>query len=73
MKKYTFTLLHSTIIGFKEIDHIILASSLTDAIEKFTRKHNLEAPAYWDEPSFDTFIEMIFSIRDEKITYQISW
>lgn len=73
MKKYKFDLLQSTIKGFKEIDHIIPANSLTDAIQKFIRKHDLEAPAYWDEPSFDKNIEMTFKSDRGDVKYLISW
>lgn len=73
MKKYTFELLEHSIPGFRERDHIIPAESLTDAIRKFTRKHELEAPAYWDEPFFETFIEMRFTCADGAIHYRIQW
>ena len=59
MRKYHFNLLQSNITGFLEKDHIIPATSLEDAVRKFTRKHELEAPAYWDEPFFDKNIELI--------------
>lgn len=73
MRKYKFDLLHANIPDFVEKDHIILAHSLTDAIQKFVRKHHLEAPAYWDEPSFDKNIELIFKSRDGSVKYRISW
>jgi hypothetical protein len=60
-------------MGFREKDHIILASSLTDATQKFIRKHELEAPAYWDEPSYDRFIELTFTSDYGAVKYHISW
>jgi hypothetical protein len=73
LKKYKFDQLHNTITGFREKDHIILAHSLTDAIAKFIRKHDLEAPAYWDEPAYDRNIELTFKNIHGSIKYQISW
>lgn len=73
LKKYTFHLIHSSIPYFQEKDHVIPAHSLTDAIQKFTRKHQLEVPAYWDEPFFDTFIELIFKGDNGSVTYKIHW
>jgi hypothetical protein len=73
LKKYKFDLVQSSISNFKELDHIIPATSLTDAVQKFIRKHELTAPAYWDEPSFDKNIELTFKSHYGKITYHISW
>jgi hypothetical protein len=73
LKKYRFELLETNIPAFVEKDHIILASSFTDAIQKFGRKHDLEAPAYWDEPSFETHIEINFRSTYGIIKYHISW
>lgn len=73
MRKYKFDLLRSTIAHFKEKDHIIPAQSLTDAVLKFVRKHELEAPAYWDEPAYEKVIEMTFKCDYGNVTYHISW
>lgn len=73
MKKYRFELLKTTIHPFEEKDHIIVANSLADAIQKFVRKHELEAPAYWDEPMFDSDIELTFKRNNDTVTYLISW
>jgi hypothetical protein len=73
LNKYKFNLLHTSISNFKELDHIIPAHSLTDAIQKFIRKHELEAPAYWDEPSFDKNIELTFKSNNDVVKYHISW
>ncbi|MEX2414939.1 MAG: hypothetical protein WD424_02250 [Paenibacillaceae bacterium] len=73
MRKYKFDLIQCTITGYREKDHIILASSLTDAIQKFIRKHELEAPAYWDEPSYDRYIELTFTSAYGAVNYLISW
>ena len=73
LRKYKFDLIDCTIIGFREKDHIILASSVTDAVQKFIRKHELEAPAYWDEPSYDLNIELTFTNAYGVIKYDISW
>lgn len=73
MKKYKFDLLDTTISNFKEKDHIIPAQSLADAVRKFVRKHELQAPAYWDEPSFDREMELTFKSKYGVITYRISW
>ncbi|GAA0372276.1 hypothetical protein [Bacillus horti] len=73
MKKYRFELLETDISLFIEKDHVILAGSLEDAIQKFVRKHDLEAPAYWDEPSFDTFIELTFKSAQGSVKYKITW
>lgn len=73
MKKYHFELIENNLPLFKEKDHIILAISLTDAIQKFVRKHDLEAPAYWDEPSFDTNLELIFKNNQGNVRYLITW
>ncbi len=73
MRKYTFDLLHSTISNFKEKDRIIPAQSLDDAIRKFAKKHGLEMPAYWDEPSFDTQMELAFKSNLGDVKYLICW
>jgi len=73
LRKYHFELIRSTIPEYKELAHIIHASSLADAVQKFTRKHRLDAPAYWDEPAFDTFMEMIFKDNRGSVSYKISW
>lgn len=73
MKKYKFILKQCTIRGFAEKDHIIPAHSLEDAVQKFIRKHDLEAPAYWDEPFFDQEIEMTFKNEYGEVLYHISW
>lgn len=73
MKNYRFDLIHTSHSGFREKDHIIPASSLTDAIQKFARKHELEAPFYWDEPSFDKYLDIIFRNDFGELKYQISW
>jgi hypothetical protein len=73
MKKYIFHLIEATIPYFREKDHVIPAHSLTDAIQKFIRKHELEAPAYWDEPTFDTNIELTFKNEYGKVKYYIQW
>jgi hypothetical protein len=71
--KYKFHLLHSTVLGFKELDHIIPAHTLAEAIRKFSRKHYLEAPAYWDEPFFDRDMELTFKNEYGEVRYKISW
>jgi hypothetical protein len=73
MKKYKFDLLKSTITGYHEKDFIIPANSLSDAITKFVRKHELEEPAYWDEPFFDKHIELTFKSIHGEVNYNISW
>ncbi len=73
MKKYIFHLKEVTIPQYREKDHIIPAHSLTDAIQKFVRKHELDAPAYWDEPSFDTNIELTFKHETGIVKYEIHW
>lgn len=73
MKKYTFHLIRSDSHDFEEKDHVIPATSLEDAIRKFERKHDVEAPAYWDEPTFDTSMEVTFRDKAGKIVYLISW
>lgn len=73
MRRYRFDLLHNEITDFVEIDHIIRAHSLEDAVQKFTRKHEIEAPAYWDEPAFDTTMELTFKRGHEAVRYRISW
>jgi hypothetical protein len=71
--KYRFERLYTDIPKFEEKDHIILANSLTDAIQKFVRKHDLEEPAYWDEPSFEKEIELYFKASQGILSYHISW
>lgn len=73
MKKYKFELIQCTISGFTEKDHIIPAHSLEDAVRKFIRKHELEAPAYWDEPFFDQEIELTFKNEYGDVLYHLSW
>lgn len=73
MKKYKFELKQCDIPEFREKDHIFPAQSLTDAVTKFTRKHELEAPAYWDEPFFEQSIDLVFKNRYGRVKYQISW
>jgi len=71
--RYRFDLQRATIPDYQELTHIIHAWSLEDAVIKFTRKHRLEAPAYWDEPTFDRFIEMRFSSGRGDVWYIINW
>jgi len=73
LKKYKFNLLNHTIFGFTERDTIIPAHSLSEAIRKFVRKHELTEPAYWDEPFFDQEIELTFKHKYGEVKYQISW
>ena len=73
MKKYHFELQRTTIPQFKQLSHIIHAWSLADAVQKFSRKHSLISPAYWDEPSFETFIDMVFTSEQGSAWYSISW
>lgn len=73
MIKYVFDQRQCSIPQFREIDHIIPAWSLTDAITKFARKHRLEMPAYWDEPDFDRNIELTFKHKHGTVTYHIRW
>lgn len=73
MKRYTFHLIESDNPEFEEKDHVILAETLDKAIEKFERKHDLIAPAYWDEPSYDRSIEIIFKDYVGKVRYSIDW
>ena len=73
MKKYRFDLQRSTINEYNELAHIIHAWSLADAVQKFIRKHGLEAPAYWDEPSYEKHIEMVFKNDRGSVWYSISW
>ena len=73
MRKYRFDLLHHDIPGFVEKDHIIEAQSLEDALLKFSRKHELDAPPYWDEPSFDKMIEITFKRAGHGARYRITW
>ena len=71
--KYQFDFIRTTIPEYKELAHIIHASSLTDALLKFTRKHQLEMPAYWDEPAYDRQIDMAFKHAKGDVWYSISW
>jgi hypothetical protein len=73
MRKYRFDLIHNEIPGFVEIDHIIPAHSLEDALQKFTRKHEIELPAYWDEPAFDKNMEVSFKRNGASVRYRVSW
>lgn len=71
--KYHFELIRATIPEYKELAHIIHASSLTDAMQKFTRKHQLEMPAYWDEPTYDRQIDIAFKHASGEAVYAITW
>jgi hypothetical protein len=73
LKKYRFELIHTDIPNFQEKDHVIVANSLDDAIHKFVRKHEVEAPVYWDEPSYDKHIELYFKSSHGTLHYQINW
>ena len=73
MGKYHFQLQRTTIMEYKELAHVIHANSLADAVQKFIRKHGLEAPAYWDEPTFDRSMEMRFRSSKGDVWYAISW
>ncbi|MEW9668719.1 hypothetical protein [Ammoniphilus sp. 3BR4] len=73
MTRYTFHLLESENPDFEEKDHVILAETLAGAIEKFERKHDLIAPAYWDEPSYERSIEIIFKDHVGMVRYSIHW
>jgi hypothetical protein len=73
MRNYRFELLHNEIPGFVEKDHIIPAHSLEDALRKFTRKHEIEPPAYWDEPVYDKNMELSFKRDGAAVRYRISW
>jgi hypothetical protein len=74
MKRYQFDLLETENLFFEEKDHVILAYSLSDALAKFSRKHDLECPAYWDEPVYDVSMEITFKDSlGERIKYLVSW
>src|SRR5690606_2962120 len=73
MQKYRFEQLYNEIPGFIERDHIIPANSLEDALQKFTRKHELELPAYWDEPTFDRTMDLSFKREADAVRYRITW
>lgn len=73
LKKYRFELIESDMANFVEKDHVIPAYTLADAIQKFGRKHDLEIPAYWDEPSFETNIEVSFKSSYGHVKYCIYW
>lgn len=73
MIKYRFDMIEQRMAVFVEKDHIIQGHSLADAVTKFCRKHGLEAPAYWDEPSYDTFIDLTFTGANGSVRYRISW
>lgn len=73
MKNYRFRLIQKDHPSFEEKDHVIAAVSLSDAVRKFERKHDVEAPAYWDEPFFDREMELTFKDGVGKVVYEISW
>lgn len=74
MIHYTFELLETNVTKFEEKDHVIPANSLTDAMQKFVRKHDMTMPAYWDEPTFDKDIEITFKDLHEGVyRYLIHW
>ncbi|WP_134701672.1 hypothetical protein [Ammoniphilus sp. YIM 78166] len=73
MTRYKFHLVESQSPHFEEKDHIIFAETLAGAIEKFERKHDIEAPAYLDEPTFDRSIEVMFKDDTGLVRYLISW
>lgn len=73
MKKYTFQIIHSNIPGLIMTCDIIPSGSLSKAIEKWSRKNDAEAPAYWDEPFFDQTIELDFTAHGGRITCKITW
>jgi hypothetical protein len=73
LNKYKFNLVQTDNSSIKETDHIIPAHSLADAIQKFVRKYELEAPAYWDEPFYDRHIELAFKSNRGALKYHISW
>ncbi len=73
MIRYKFHLVESENPNFEEKDHIIFADTLAGAIEKFERKHDIEAPAYWDEPAFERSIEVMFRDKVGLVRYLISW
>lgn len=73
MTKYSFQVIESAIPGFSGTSDVILAASLSKAIEKWSRKHSLEAPAYWDEPSFERWIELNFKNKTGILRCKIIW
>lgn len=73
MKRYQFEFIKAENPEFFEKDHIIFAHSLSEAIEKFEKKHKIVAPAYLDFPSFETFMEVEFKDDIGYITYKILW
>lgn len=73
MRHFRFELLYNHIPDFREKDHVIPAGSLADAVQKFARKHDLDAPAYWDEPTFDKVIDLSFKQGSYEIRYRITW
>lgn len=73
LRRYRFHLLHSTIHEFREIDHVYEAHTFADAVRKFGRKHELEPPAYWDEPSFEREMELTFKGPYGEVKYRITW
>lgn len=73
MRNFRFEMLYNHIPEFREKDHIIPAVSIEDAIHKFARKHDLDTPAYWDEPTFDKIMELSFKRGQDEIRYRITW
>jgi hypothetical protein len=73
MKRYFFELLKADHPNFEEKGHVIFSDTLEKAVQKFERMHDVDAPAYWDEPHYDTWIEMDFKDEQGMIRYRITW
>lgn len=73
MRKYRFELLESDLSPLPDLAPVIHAESLADAAGKFARKHGLAMPAYWDEPSFERQMDMIFRHDKGSVRCRIFW
>lgn len=73
MKRYQFTFVEADNPDFNEKDHIVFADSLLSAIEKFEKKHSIDAPAYLDLPSYETFMEIHFKDSVGYVKYIVTW
>lgn len=73
MNKYVFRLVSPSHVPGIDNNQIVPAHTLDEAILKFSRKHELEAPAYWDEPFFDRHIDVQFKAGRNAYRYQITW
>lgn len=73
MRKYRFELVDADFSPVPPLAPVIHAASVADAAAKFARKHGLDMPAWWDEPSFEREMDMVFTHAKGSVRCRITW